>query len=158
LRTVAPKLPDSYHYVVAGDGPNRSTVSAMSEAHKNIVYLGEVSDSEKQYLYRNSIAFLQPNIPVENDIEGFGLVVLEAVSAGTIVIASNLEGLKDAVKNERNGYLIEPKSDVQWVEVLTNLRWEKERSKLIEEFKKYTLHHYHWDSVAKKYLNHLSNH
>ena len=158
LQTVAPKLPDSYHYVVAGDGPHRLTISAMCETHKNIVYLGEVSDNEKQYLYRNSIAFLQPNIPVENDIEGFGLVVLEAVAAGTIVYASNLEGLKDAVKNEKNGYLVEPKSGIQWVEALTNLHWEKERSILIKEFKEYTLNHYHWDSVAKKYLIYLTNH
>ncbi|MEJ0072837.1 MAG: glycosyltransferase [Candidatus Saccharibacteria bacterium] len=48
-------------------------------------------------LYNASDLFVMPNIPVANDIEGFGLVATEASSCGTPVIGSDLEGIKDAV-------------------------------------------------------------
>ncbi|MDR1601380.1 MAG: glycosyltransferase [Tannerella sp.] len=53
-------------------------------------------------------AFLMPNIPVEGDMEGFGLVCLEASACGTLVFAADIDGIPDAVRNGKNGFLLPP--------------------------------------------------
>jgi glycosyltransferase involved in cell wall biosynthesis len=51
--------------------------------------------------------FIMPNVTVADDIEGFGIAVLEAGSCGLPVVASNLQGIKDAVADGKTGYLVE---------------------------------------------------
>jgi glycosyltransferase involved in cell wall biosynthesis len=47
-----------------------------------------------------------PNIPVSGDMEGFGLTALEASASGSLVVASDLEGISDAIRDGKNGFLI----------------------------------------------------
>jgi glycosyltransferase involved in cell wall biosynthesis len=49
--------------------------------------LGKVSDLDKKILYNTADVFVMPNIKVEGDIEGFGIVAIEASSVGLPVIA-----------------------------------------------------------------------
>ncbi len=49
-----------------------------------------------------------PNVPLPGDIEGFGLVMLEANLNGLPVLASRLEGLVDVVAEGVNGRLVPP--------------------------------------------------
>jgi len=63
--------------------------------------------------------FLAPNIPVPGDMEGFGLVTVEAAMRGTPVVAAGLEGIKDAVVNGRTGILLPPADVTAWVSELT---------------------------------------
>src|SRR5690625_7613993 len=69
--------------------------------------LGRLSEVDLSRLYRGADLFVMPNIPVEGDMEGFGVVMLEAGLSGLPVVASSLEGILDVVEEGNNGHLIE---------------------------------------------------
>jgi phosphatidylinositol alpha-1,6-mannosyltransferase len=107
-----PHLSEQYLYLIAGDGPERRTVehkiAALREADKRKVrYLGRVSHELKQNLYRGSDIFLMPNQVVPGDMEGFGLVAVEAGLQGLPVVASRLEGIRDAVVEGETGFFVD---------------------------------------------------
>jgi glycosyltransferase involved in cell wall biosynthesis len=87
-------LPE-YHLVLAGDHHSnygrfvRSRVELRSFRDR-IHFLGTITDSERQWLYENCTAFVFPSLA-----EGFGLPVLEAMSAGRPVILSNHTSLPE---------------------------------------------------------------
>src|SRR5581483_9452936 len=99
IRHVMPQLSEQYIYLIAGDGPERDAIkNAVADTHleSRVRLLGRVDDAELVRLYSNASAFVQPNIHVEGDAEGFGLVLLDAALAGLPVFAANIDGIPDA--------------------------------------------------------------
>ncbi|MEK9173730.1 MAG: glycosyltransferase [Patescibacteria group bacterium] len=81
--------------VVVGAGPERETLGRM--AGKTITFKGHVTDIELQALYQGARALI---IPSEED---FGLVAVEALAAGTPVIASARGGVREIVEDQTHG-------------------------------------------------------
>jgi glycosyltransferase involved in cell wall biosynthesis len=107
---VMPHLDSSYIYIIAGDGPEFKPIqqTVLSRQLENrVVMLGRVSNDTRKILFNAADIFIMPNNTVANDIEGFGIVVIEAGSCGLPVVASNLQGIKDAVTENKTGYLID---------------------------------------------------
>jgi phosphatidylinositol alpha-1,6-mannosyltransferase len=124
VSNVLPKLPANVVYLVAGDGedmaPLRAAVARLGLTDR-VVLLGQVDDAERETLMRGADLFVQPNVTVPGDMEGFGLVVVEAAMRGTPVVAAALEGILDAVVDGRTGTLL-PSADVDaWVTAVTEL-------------------------------------
>lgn len=108
--SVMPLLPPDVLYLVAGDGPERRKIESVVRARglsERVRLLGGISDLELEHLYRGADLFMMPNVPVPGDMEGFGLVMVEAGSCGVPVIASRLEGIADVVTEGENGHLVE---------------------------------------------------
>jgi len=121
---VLPKLPPDVHYVVAGSGPEDAAIRKAGEASgtsQRLTLLGSVDDDLKELLLRAADVFVQPNVPVAGDMEGFGLVTVEAATRGTVVVAAGLEGLLDAVVDGETGILLRPADADAWVSALTEL-------------------------------------
>ena len=121
---VMPLLPSSVHYVVAGTGPEQALIEAVADRRglsDRIHLVGQVDDDTREILLQGADIFVQPNIPVDGDMEGFGLVTIEAAMRGTPVVAAELEGIKDAVINGRTGILLPPVQPDCWVATLTEL-------------------------------------
>ena len=117
-----------------------------------IQHLGKIPFEQLKSLLTNAQAFLMPNIEVSGDMEGFGLVCLEASTAGTIVIASELEGITSAVTHNCNGLLLASKNQKAWVEQLQAIIDNPVHyKKLSLQFKQNTLAHYSWDIMARSY-------
>ncbi len=97
--------------------------------------------------------FVMPNIHVEGDAEGFGLVALEAGLRGTPVLAAGIEGITDAVKDGKNGWLV-PSSDAEaWINAIHTILDDTQKlSAFSNESVKYILAHYDWDKMADEYL------
>lgn len=107
---VMPRLDRKFHYLIVGDGPEQSNIAELILDHglKNrISMLGRISDQEKKFVLNGSDIFIMPNITVPGDIEGFGIVALEAGACGLPVVASNIEGMQDSIIHEKTGYLVE---------------------------------------------------
>lgn len=124
LRNVLPQLPQRVVCVVAGDGRDAERVHhvvAELGLDERVRLLGQVDETERELLLRGADLFVQPNIPVPGDIEGFGLVTIEAAMRGLPVVAADLEGLAEAVVDGVTGTLLPAGDAESWVEELTRM-------------------------------------
>ena len=80
--------------------------------------------------------------------EAFGLVTLEAAAAGCAVVASDILGLRDIVKEF--GLLVKPNNPQQLREALLSLKDEAERDKHIIKGR-HVAKKYSWRKVAEEY-------
>lgn len=88
--------------VLAGDGPARRELEDQAESHGvRVVFVGRASDDLLRELYRRAVAYVFPAI------EDFGIMPLEAMAAGTPVIASRIGGASETVLDGVTGFLVE---------------------------------------------------
>lgn len=95
--------------VIAGDGDDREEVKTAVESSRNkdrIRMLGRISEQKKKALFQQCEFYVMANRPVEGDIEGFGIVFLEANHYGKAVIGGNNGGVADAIIHEETGLLV----------------------------------------------------
>jgi glycosyltransferase involved in cell wall biosynthesis len=100
VEAVVPRLPEDVLVVVAGEGPDAPLLAEAVRSRGlggRVMLLGGVCDTTRALLYGSADALVMPNLPQAGDMEGFGLVAVEAVMAGLPVVAADLEGLGDAV-------------------------------------------------------------
>jgi phosphatidylinositol alpha-1,6-mannosyltransferase len=108
LDSVMPRLDPDYLYIIAGDGPELASIRERIRRHEweqRVFALGRVTGDVRKILYNSADIFVMPNITVADDMEGFGIVIVEAGSCGLPVVASNLQGIRDAVLEGQTGYL-----------------------------------------------------
>jgi glycosyltransferase involved in cell wall biosynthesis len=158
IRNVLPEL-TAYDkeilYLVAGDGAEREAIEkAIRESgmERNVCMLGRVSESARKLLYQSCDVFVMPNIKVSGDMEGFGIVAHEAATAGVPVVASNMEGIADALHANKNGLLVRSGAKDEFIhEITTLLADEKKRKSFGEAARRYTLREFSWERIAEKY-------
>ena len=146
-------------YLIAGEGIYRERIQGAierSDLKKYVLTLGRVGNEMLKHLYNAADVYVMPNIPVEGDLEGFGLVALEAASCGLPVVASKLEGIEDAIKNGENGFLVDHNDIQGFVDIITNLLAnDEERGKFGKRAREFSLENYHWRKIAYRYLKEL---
>lgn len=157
---VMPRLPDDVHYWIAGDGPQTSEIrSAIDrhDLHPRVRHLGRISDENLERLYQGSDLFIMPNIPVEDDMEGFGIVLLEAGLCGTPAIAAELEGIQDVITDGVNGHLVSPKDPDAFAGVIEQYRENRGGlDTFSERAVQHTADRFGWSTVADEYLSVLN--
>lgn len=154
IRHVLPLLPPEFHYAVAGSGPEEMAIHdaiAASGTADRVHILGRVDDATRETLLGNSDVFVQPNIPVPGDMEGFGIAVIEASAAGLPVVASRLEGLADAVSDGENGRLVAPENAAAFAEALMTLHDREARVAAGERGQAFTREHFDWSVIGRRY-------
>lgn len=94
------------YFAFAGDGPLTEKVEEAAKNWGNVIFLGPLKSQDLVPYYNAADILVVPSISEE----GFGRVIIEALSCGTPVIASNRGGIPEAV-DKSVGILIEPKVD-----------------------------------------------
>ena len=90
-------------------------------------------------------------------MEGFGLVVLEAASTGIPVVASKLEGLKDAIHENENGFLVNTMDPESFRSIILSLlENDTTRRNFGIKAREYTKKHFHWQAISTQYVKALS--
>lgn len=148
VENVFTKLDNNYIYLVVGDGPERDIIieKILNYNLNNRVFLtGKVSERLVKICYNLSSVLIMPNIKVEDDIEGFGIVAIEAGSSGLPVIASNIEGIKDAVINKKTGYLVKEKNVNSFIKKI------KAKPMSGSKVRKEVINRFDWRNIVKKY-------
>ncbi len=108
MQHVWQKYPDAV-YVVVGDGSEREALERMAAPHKErVLFLGRVEDEEKHAWLAACDLFTMPARKSYSDVEGFGIVYLEAHQYSKPVIAGNTGGAVEAVLDKKTGLLVDP--------------------------------------------------
>ena len=100
------KLYPDLTYLIAGDGDDRDRLQRKAQSlgvADRVVFAGYVAEPEKADYYRLADAYVMPGRG-----EGFGFVFLEAMACGVPVVASRLDGSREAVRHGELGILVDP--------------------------------------------------
>lgn len=92
-----------FRCVIVGDGPLRSMVEEEARVNPNIQYVGTQKNSVVIDLMKRCRALIFPSLWYE----GSPMTVLEALSTGTVVIASNLGTMAEIIQDKINGLLFD---------------------------------------------------
>lgn len=110
LPLVLGQLPGTL-YVIVGSGPNEPALRRLA-ADNGVAdwvrFAGEVGETELPDYYRAADLFVMPNRDINGDVEGFGIVFLEAGASGIPVIGGASGGTADAVAHGTGGFLVDP--------------------------------------------------
>jgi phosphatidylinositol alpha-1,6-mannosyltransferase len=105
---------------IAGDNPLESLahrddvlsgikdVIAQLHLQNHVRLLGAVSDEQVVALYQVADVVVLPALASKEDVEGFGIVLLEAAAAGKPTVATRVGGIPDAVEHGKGGILVAP--------------------------------------------------
>ncbi|MEX0747555.1 MAG: glycosyltransferase family 4 protein [Rhodothermales bacterium] len=158
---VLPLLPEDVHYWLAGDGPEAESIAEAARQRgirHRIGLLGRIAEKDLELLYSAADLFIMPNVPVDGDMEGFGVVMLEAGLSGLPTIGSRLEGITDVIEEGENGHLVATGDAWSFSEAVMRYYHDPEalstaRKRAVD----YVAAHFGWDAVAATYAGILSD-
>jgi len=161
IKNAMPALPREMIYLVIGDGAERENIQYLIKEQKlqdRVYFLGKITEEELKTVYALSDLFIMPNVKVEGDAEGFGLVALEAALNSLPVIASRLEGICDAIAHNQNGILAESRNAASFKrEILKFFRDDQYRQRFGREAAVFTTANYNWSNIAERYYQEFLN-
>ena len=138
-------------FVVVGEGPLRNNlVSAVKREGQSssFIFLSEVSDSLLQDLYGCVDLFVLPSIQ-----EGQGMASLEAQAAAIPVVAFNVSGIREAVRDKETGMLVKEADSTALANAILKLLSDKSlRAKMGQQGRKFVQKNLSWDVCAEKML------
>lgn len=159
IEHVMPVLPDHVHYWLGGDGPEQHSIEeaiVVNGLEKRVRLLGRMGDAELTDLYQSADLFVMPNIPIPGDMEGFGIVMLEAAMNGLPAVAARLEGIREVITPGKNGYFVETGDVAGYVSSITSLDSDRMAlGKLSVASTEHVASTFGWDAVATNYVQAL---
>lgn len=87
---------------MVGDGEELDYLKQQYQEEEGILFHGFVSEEEKYKLLRKASVLLVPSIR-----EGWGQIVIQANMMGTPVIGYDVAGIRDSVRHENTGFLVD---------------------------------------------------
>lgn len=142
--------------LLVGDGPLRQEISAMVMSYgleKNISFYGSEIKEKLPKLYSSaSIAVVPSIIDKSGDTEGLGLVTIEAMGCECVVVASELEPIKEVIEDQITGILFQPGNSEQLSQCLIDLLNNKnKRESISKEGRKKSKQLYDWENITIDY-------
>jgi phosphatidylinositol alpha-1,6-mannosyltransferase len=115
IRAVAKIISEipNLHYLIVGKGPEEIRLRELAGelgVTSHVSFVGYVPEEELSAYYNACDIFVMPNREENGDIEGFGIVFLEANAAGKPVVGGRSGGTYDSVLDRITGFLIDPNS------------------------------------------------
>lgn len=150
---IAGQFPD-LKYVIVGGGPEYENLKFKTENLKlrdRIIFLSNIHQDYVSALYQNAELFLLLPQDDQKDIEGFGLVFLEAAACGLPVIATKNTSAEDAVREGKNGFLVPAKDFAAAAEMMRILLTDKNLRQSYGKESVIFANAMTWESAAKAY-------
>lgn len=156
LRIIIRSLPEitDAHYLIIGEGPDRSPLGELANqlsVADRVHFAGEVAHDELPKLLRACDVFVQPSIGEE----AFGISVVEAMSCGLPVLASDQGGLREIVIEGETGRLLEAGNLPAWKAALQESADPAVRKRMGEAGRKRVIEHFTWAGNAKRLVEKL---
>jgi len=143
---------------VVGQGPEQARLEAQARALgvADIVrFHGFVSREELARKYLHSQVFVLPAAPdAKGDVEGLGVVLIEAMSYGRAAIATAAGGIPDIVKDDVSGVLVPPADAAALADAIVGLARDPARlGRLGRDGRAYVQEHFGWQGVIDRLVD-----
>jgi len=146
LAIVSRFIPD-VTYLVAGPGESEDFLKRLNpQLRSRIKFLGLLTNEEKMSFLKTVQIYVAPN----TGSESFGIILTEALSAGTAVVASDIPAFKAVLENGAAGDLFINGDSADLAKVLVALLRDDERRKKLAENGKLSAQKYDWQVVAEQ--------
>lgn len=145
------RVDPSARLVVIGDGPDRANLQDQVDAlglGPSISLVGRVDAAALSQWYGIADLAVTPS----TELEGFGLVLLEAMMCGTPVLASDLPGIREALGDLGPDHLVSPVSTAAWSDALLAFFADAHRAEARAEARDFAERH-SWAATAEATLD-----
>jgi phosphatidylinositol alpha-mannosyltransferase len=115
----------------------------------DVHFIGYVPDDELARYYQSSHVFCAPS----TGFESFGMVLLEAMAAGTPIVASDIEGYRNVVTHKAEGLLVPPQDADALANAIIHVLQHPELGRSMGQHGQATAFRYSWDEVADRVLD-----
>ena len=144
-------------YFLIGEGEETTNLKQLTKdlnLENQVVFLGRCDVTTRNKYYKMADLFIMPSITKNNDIEGFGIVFLEANYFKVPVIGTATGGMSEAIIDGGTGFLIKQNDINDLVdkiiflynnEVIRKEMGENGFNRVIRDFK--------WENIIKNYIN-----
>lgn len=135
-----------YNYKLQLMGPASSSLNT----NNNVEYIDEVEPGEEMNnVYKDADITIIPSLS-----ESCSLCAMESMASGTVVIANDIEGIRDYVVNNKTGYLINVNNIDEWVKKIKVLISDNNTyNKIRKNARKQIEQNYNIDRVALNYYD-----
>jgi phosphatidylinositol alpha-mannosyltransferase len=134
--------------LVVGSGPQEREARryVLTRRLGNVEFLGRVTDEEKAALFRTADIYVSP----ATGAESFGIVLLEAMAAGTAIVCSDIHGYKGVVRRGREGLLVPPRKPKALAAAIAELLANDDRRAAMGESGSLRAREFSWERVTAK--------
>jgi phosphatidyl-myo-inositol dimannoside synthase len=139
-------------YAVVGTGEGRREIERLAAelgVADRVHLLGGVPDADLPALYNLADVYVGASRRTALSVEGFGIALAEAASAGRPVVAGRSGGIPEAVKNGETGLLVDPESPEEVADSVRRLLRDRSlATRLGAAGRREIERYYNWDRVA----------
>ena len=145
---VLAQRPDA-RLLVAGPGDVEEAEARVPEqARPSITWLGRISDEAKAQMLASSDVYVGPHTGGES----FGIVLVEAMAAGAVVVASDLPAFRDVLAEGSAGRLFTLGSPTALADALVDLLASPDERQRLRAGALDVVHRYDWSTVTEQVL------
>lgn len=126
------EIEQNFVYFIIGRGEEDLNLRKLVEKYKmeaKVRFLNNISDEELPYYYRLADLFILANREGKEDVEGFGIVFLNAASCGLPIIAGASGGVLEIFTDQKNALLVDSENVEQLKEKINLLLTDQDLAK-----------------------------
>ncbi len=125
----------------------------------SVYFKGDIDNKKLPQYYASADIFIGPSvIPKSGDLEGQGVVFLEAMASGCCTIGTNIGGIPMSVVHEKSGLLVEQKNSQQISQAVIRILEDSNlRNRLQQNGRNYVVNNFDWQVIARRYQDLFEN-
>lgn len=139
---------DQVEVLIVGRGDEDELRADAGDLAGHLVFLGQVDDAEKAAALRSADVYCAPNTGGES----FGIVLVEAMAAGTPVVASNLDAFRRVLADGEAGRLVPVEDSAAFAEALIEVLGDAQLRARYVKAAAAEVHRYDWSVVADEIM------
>lgn len=159
LPAIRERVPDVL-YAIVGDGQERGALERLVEElglQHCVVFHGEPADDQLVECYQQCDLFALPNRQIGADIEGFGIVLLEAQACGNAVLAGDSGGTRETMQIGHTGKIVDCCQTQSLADAASNLLTDESfRSRLVTDGHAWVAERFDWGPLSRQAREYFS--
>jgi phosphatidyl-myo-inositol dimannoside synthase len=141
-------------YLIVGTGEEHASLQQLAQDHgvrEDVVFAGSVSDGDRAAYYAACDLFLMPNRQIDADIEGFGIVFLEAAAAGKPVIGGRSGGTGEAIQDGVTGIRVDGENVEAIAAAVIEILADSDKARAMgEQGRRWVEKAFSWESIVER--------